>query len=263
MTLDYVPECQFFVFLTKTGRVAVHKFEAARVSSEEEFNEADLQDVVSEQGEQKAAEGEDSDGDLKIKRKSRNPVDEENKIQVQEYKKVTSRADEVLGAEPQPTFISNCLPSVLIGGKTRLLAWNMVGIVCQRVQELPDGTEQILGIDIEFNDRSFHQNLNLTDFYGVSMCSLAYSGVFFASRGTQESLDEYEDDDADSLNGLENKKINKNRSNLHFRSFTAEPVTWHYELKKGETTECVASGTKWCAALTSAGLIRFFTQSGI
>lgn len=129
--------------------------------------------------------------------------------------------------------------------------------------------EQIIAIEVDFNNKNFHKNLSLADLYGFKMATLNYSGVFLASKGQIENLDAYEEDDDDQEDdlsidgGFKRKKVDKKKSNLVFRSFDSEPVEWHYELKKGEITECVAAGTNWVCVYTSSALIRVFTSSGI
>lgn len=38
---------------------------------------------------------------------------------------------------------------------------------------------------------------------------------------------------------------------------------WNYELPQGESVECLAIGSGWCAAFTSANYYRIFSTDGI
>lgn len=86
------------------------------------------------------------------------------------------------------------------------------------------------------------------------MASLAYGGLVLASKGKQQSEDEYEDDDYDDG---QKKVIDPNCSYIMYKSFKeiksksfGNPENWHYKLPKGENVNLVAQGSGWIAALT-------------
>lgn len=64
--------------------------------------------------------------------------------------------------------------------------------------------------------------------------------------------------DIDGENGAKNK--NKN-STIYFKPFNEWKTLkdWSYELKDGESVECLALGSGWCAAATNFGYIRIFS----
>ena len=67
-----------------------------------------------------------------------------------------------------------------------------------------------------------------------------------------------EDDMADEL--LKRKK----NSNIQFKPFNEwkDVSEWNYELKNGESVECLASGSAWNAVLTNFNYIRIFSNNG-
>ena len=60
---------------------------------------------------------------------------------------VKSKADEIIDVYPQGAFMSNCQPDFTVGGKYRVLAWNMIGTVCLR-EELA-----YTSVDVDFTDK--------------------------------------------------------------------------------------------------------------
>ena len=57
------------------------------------------------------------------------------------------------------------------------------------------------------------------------MASLSHSGLFVASIGQGENMDDYEDDDADNL-----ENADKSKSNLFYKPFNDEHQEWKYAL---------------------------------
>jgi hypothetical protein len=55
-------------------------------------------------------------------------------------------------------------------------------------------------------------------------------------------------------------------SHIYFKPFSELKKNlkeWHFELVDGESCECLAIGTGWCAVLTDFGYIRIFSMDGI
>ena len=54
-------------------------------------------------------------------------------------------------------------------------------------------------------------------------------------------------------------------SNIEFRPFNEWKQTkqWNYELKNGESAECVAIGSGWACVYTNYSYIRVFSSDGI
>ena len=105
------------------------------------------------------------------------------------------------------------------------------------------------------------------------MAALNYSGAIFASRAEEKTEDEYEDDGVDEDENEDDKvkkaakeaaKRRKN-SNILFQPFNEwkDVTSWNYELHNGESVECLAIGSGWCAAQTNFNYIRIFSNDGI
>ena len=121
---------------------------------------------------------------------------------------VKSKADEIIDVYPQSSFISNCHPDFIVGGKYRILAWNMVGTVCLR-EEL-----SYTAIDVDFTDKHTYRNIIVNDDYGAVLATLGHSGMLIASKGTEnvenEELDDFirpdGEDDIDMDDAAENEE---------------------------------------------------------
>ena len=91
------------------------------------------------------------------------------------------------------------------------------------------------------------------------MAALNYSGVILASRAEEKNQDEYEDDciEEDQEDVDEMAKRRKN-SNIMFHPFNEwkDVKSWNYELKNGESVECLAIGSGWSAIQTNFNYIR-------
>ena len=63
----------------------------------------------------------------------------------------------------------------------------------------------------------------------------------------------------------EGGKLNKKNSHIYFKPFNEwkNLKDWHYELKDGESAECLAMGSGWCAVHTDFGYIRIFSSDGV
>lgn len=70
--------------------------------------------------------------------------------------------------------------------------------------------DNLIFIDFEFADRTFHKNVVLPDQFGVTMAVLNQKGALLASQCEQENEDEYEN---------EMKQTNKS-STLQFKGFS-------------------------------------------
>ena len=65
----------------------------------------------------------------------------------------------------------------LESGESTSLAWNIVGTVHLRKQDL------YTSVDVDFTDKNFHSNIRINDDFKSSMASLNYTGLLLASRG--------------------------------------------------------------------------------
>ena len=90
--------------------------------------------------------------------------------------------------------------------------------------------------------------------------------MIIASKALESDLDNYEEDDEmENLEDEENSAHNKKNSQIYFKPFNEwkNLKDWHYELKDGESVECLAIGSGWCAAATDFGYIRIFSNDGV
>jgi chromosome transmission fidelity protein 4 len=166
-------------------------------------------------------------------------------------------------------FMSNCQPDFTVGGKYRVLAWNMVGTVCLR-EELA-----YTSVDVDFTDKQLHRNIVINDDYGAVISVLNHSGMILASKGVEnpdeEEMDDFirpDDEDIDMEDGGEGgneEKKRKRHAHLHFKPFNTwkNLKDWHFALKHGEQVEALAIGSGWCAAATDFGYIRVFSIEGV
>jgi hypothetical protein len=174
---------------------------------------------------------------------------------------VKSKADDIIDVYPQESFMSNCQPDFTVGGKYKVMAWNMVGTACLR-EEL-----SYTSVDVDFTDKNTHRNLVINDDYGTVMVSLGHAGMLMASKGTlegieEEELDEFIDED---INMEDESKKRKRHAHILFKPFNTwkSLKDWHFALKHGEQVECLAMGSGWCAVGTDFGYIRVFSNEGI
>jgi hypothetical protein len=75
--------------------------------------------------------------------------------------------------------MSNCQPDFTVGGKYKVLSWNMVGTVVLR-EELA-----YTSVDVEFTNKQLHRNLVINDDFGAIMSSISNSGMILASKGAE------------------------------------------------------------------------------
>ena len=96
------------------------------------------------------------------------------------------------------------------------------------------------------------------------MAAINYSGVVLASEAQQSDLDAYEEDDDMDADGEPDEKSRKKNSNIYFKPFNEwkNLKDWSFELKDGESVECLAMGAGWVAAATDFGYIRVFSSEG-
>jgi hypothetical protein len=150
-----------------------------------------------------------------------------------------------------------------VGGKYKVLAWNMVGTVCIR-QEL-----NYIALDVDFTDKQAHRNIIINDDYGAIMVALGHAGMLIASKGADdEEMDDFirpDDEDIDMENAEDEEKKRKKHAHLLFKPFNSHKnlKDWHLALKHSEQVECVAIGSGWAAAATDFGYIRVFSHEGI
>jgi len=147
-----------------------------------------------------------------------------------------------------------------VAGKHRILSWNTIGIVGVRTEF------QYTVIDVDFANKNFHRNLVLNDVFGVSMASLNYNGVLMASQAEEKNEDQYEDDELndDELNSDDMFRRRKS-SNIQYKPFNEwkDAKEWNFELKNGESAECLAVGSGWNSVLTNFNYVRVFSNNGV
>ena len=133
----------------------------------------------------------------------------------------------------------------------------MVGIVSLREEF------QFTAIDVEFMNKNFHRNLTLNDDFGISMAALNYAGLLMASKAQQQDMDDYEEDLDDEM--VDEAAKRRKHSNIQFKALNEwkEVKDWNYQLPLGESVECLAIGSGWCAAYTSLNYFRIFSNDGI
>jgi len=92
------------------------------------------------------------------------------------------------------------------------------------------------------------------------MAALNYSGLLLASKGDYDE-DKYDEDD----DGDNEQAIDKRGSYLYFKPLNEWKVKkdWHHKMQYGESIQCIAQGSGWCAAYTDAGFVRVFSQDGV
>ena len=156
------------------------------------------------------------------------------------------------------TFLSNCVYH-FEAGKHKVLSWNTVGFVGVR-DELTYAV-----VDVDFTNKNFHRNLTINNTYSYTMAALNYNGVLLASQAEEKNEDAYEDDDdevgEDGDMAVEEAKRRKKNSNIFFKPFNEwrDVKEWTFELKNGESAECLAVGSGWNAILTNYNYIRVFS----
>jgi hypothetical protein len=180
---------------------------------------------------------------------------------------VKSKADEIIDVYPQSNFMSNCQPDCTVGGKYKVLAWNMVGCVVLR-DELA-----YTSVDVDFKNKQLHRNIVINDDFGVIMASVGYSGMILASKGAEnedgeEEMDDFirpDDEDIDMDDPEREEKKRKKHAHIQFKPFNTFKTIkdWHFALKHNEQVECLAIGSGWCAAATDFGYLRVFSVEGV
>lgn len=178
-----------------------------------------------------------------------------------------SKADEIIDVYPQSTFMSNCQPECIVGGKYKVLAWNMIGSVVLR-DELA-----YTSVDVDFTNKQLHRNIVINDDFGVIMASVGYSGMILASKGAEnedgeEDMDDFirpDDEDIDMDDPEREEKKRKKYAHIQFKPFNTWKTIkdWHFALKHNEQVECLAIGSGWCAAATDFGYLRVFSVEGV
>jgi WD40 repeat protein len=158
-----------------------------------------------------------------------------------------SRADEIIDAYPQNVLHPSSTSSFFDG--RRLLSWNLLGAISLRNEG------ERMAIDIEFDDKTYHPTIVLTDFAGISMGTMNHRGAVMASRFKEQNDNEYEDEEDES----------QKHSTLRFKSFhgNLSEFDWEKRLEEGENAEAVAIGSNWCALATSYLNLRIFNHQGL
>lgn len=113
--------------------------------------------------------------------------------------------------------------------------------------EYYSGTKRIAKIEIEFDDSSFHANINFPNTHDFTLAYMSENGALLASQSSEVNLDEFVSD--------------SKKSSLYFRNFTFDSF-WKTNLPNMEIPEsiCVSS---LCIVFTSLNYMRFFTLGGI
>lgn len=97
------------------------------------------------------------------------------------------------------------------------------------------------------------------------MAAMNYNGVLLASQAEEKNEDQYEDDLAED-NDMDQDDMFKRRknSNIQYKPFNEwkDVKEWNFELKNGESVECLAVGSGWNAVLTNYNYIRVFSNNG-
>jgi len=194
-------------------------------------------------------------------------LQEPNIAEGQKVQLVKSKADDIIDVYPQDPFMSNCHPDFAVGGKYKVLSWNMVGTVVLR-EELA-----YTSIDVDFTNKQHHRNIVINDDFGIIMCSIGYSGMLLASKGAEgaegeEDMDDFirpDDEDIDMDDPDKDAKKRKKNAHIQFKPFNTYKniKDWHYTLQYGEQVESLAVGSGWCAAGTNFGYIRVFSYEGV
>jgi hypothetical protein len=96
------------------------------------------------------------------------------------------------------------------------------------------------------------------------MACLNYSGLVLAGKRVYQDADQYEEDDIDDIDGKE-AEIDKKSSYLYFKPLNEWETKkdWNFKMNEGESIECIASGTGWCACVTDQGFLRIFSHDGV
>jgi hypothetical protein len=96
------------------------------------------------------------------------------------------------------------------------------------------------------------------------MAALNYSGLVIANKAVETDLDKYEEDGDDEDLEMEREKDTKKNSHIIFKPFNEHKnlKDWHYELRDGESVDCLALGAGWVAVLTDFQYIRVFSIDG-
>ena len=102
-------------------------------------------------------------------------------------------------------------------------------------------------IDVDFTDKNKHRNIVINDDFGIVMAAVGHSGMFLASKGSQnggpedEELDDFirpddEDMDMDDNGEGADEKRRKKYSHVQFKPFNTwkNLKDWHFSLKYGE-----------------------------
>eukprot|EP00940_MAST-03C_sp_MAST-3C-sp2_P001701 g1701.t1 len=192
--------------------------------------------------------------------------DEENEM----LKRANERAAQWANLPPPPT---RTLQPVIQPGSTpvqndrRFLVWNSVGSIVSRVEDT------FCSLEIDFSDRSKHRAIRMTDHYRFSVAALGDRGVVLGSYGgDDEDADDEKAFDASGRPNRRRKKKKKDededaalRSTIYYRPLESwsHNSDWTAQLPRGEKVDCVAVGSSWVAASTSAGFLRLWRFSGL
>jgi len=158
---------------------------------------------------------------------------------------------------PQESFITNSRFKEQSNAlnEVSVLHWSNVGTIEHRRHQ------NYNSIDVNFADTGFHRNFVTRDDYKISMATMNFTGLVMASKGEDEDLDKYEEDE-----DIQDKDdVNTKSSYLYFRPFDSHKHNgeWHYKMQDGEHIESVAQGSQWVACSTDNNYIRVFSTEGV
>lgn len=142
-------------------------------------------------------------------------------------------------------------------GRIRMILWNSVGSVSIREDQ------SICAIDVDVANSTKLSAISIKDDIGVSMAALSYKGVLLASRGKEENLDEYEDEEEEEFESSKKGKLPV----LLFKNLTTGMSSsmlsdWRIDFPPHEFIDVISMGSNFCAVATSLQDIRIFSVYG-
>ena len=126
-----------------------------------------------------------------------------------------------------------------------ILFRSLLGTIISR--EYFSNTTSISKIEIEFDDSSFHSNINFPNTFQYSLGYMSENGVLLASQAYEAGIDDFVTD--------------LKKSRLCFRAFRSE-TQWESVLPSIEVPECLCVSS-YCIVYTSLNYLRFFSLGGI
>ncbi|KAI8374673.1 WD40-repeat-containing domain protein [Radiomyces spectabilis] len=151
-------------------------------------------------------------------------------------------------------------------GERRYLAFNLIGVIYTIFQ----GSHSI--VNVEFHDQSQNRNFHFTDYHHYSLAAVGEKGAVFAVEGhekpTSERRNRNEDGDEDDDEEEEEEEEEEAQgvsSALYFRPLNhwANNAEWTVHMPLGEDIQNVAINRVSVIVVTTAGLVRIFSLSGV